>query len=238
MRRNLVASGMFVVHDFLDSSTCERLLRKIIRYRRRGSIPQIYRPARGRPLNYSVIDGERISEHFPELLHLYQNTRRFIRTIGEDQVAPLDDVRVACNVNITANGGTYRYHYDRNAITAILYLNDIDGGETECYPNYRVDLRLSKHAGIQRKLDELLQTRVLRLLSGKQTLVRPEAGKLLVMRGDRCLHSVRPVQGDSERVNVVMAYDYPNRESTVSPHLNHYLYEQRQVQFADPNYKA
>lgn len=237
MRGVSATNGMVIVHNFLDSHTCERLLKEINRYRQRRSVPKIYRPAGQRPLNYSVIDGERISQHLPELLELYQKVIRCLQAVGEPQVKPLDDLRVACNVNITANGGTYRYHYDRNGITAILYLNETIGGETECYPNYRLDWRTRKHAYIQCRLDQLLQTRALRLLFGKQTLVRPEPGKLLVMRGNRCLHSVRPVLGERERVNVVMAYDYANSESTVSEELNRYLYEDQRVQSADPNYK-
>ena len=231
---------MAVVRRFLDRSACEKLLQKINEYRRQQFVPNIYRPAGDRPLNYSVIDGERVAESFPELLDLYDRVIGFVRSVGGgEQVEPLANTRVACNVNITAKGGTYRYHYDRNALTAILYLNDTLGGETECYPNYRIDLRPTKYAGMQRRLDQLLQTRVLRMVSGKQILVKPEPGKLLVMRGDRCLHSVRPVRGEQERVNVVMAFDYPKAgESVVSEDLDGYLYQQQHVKNGDPNYKS
>lgn len=132
--------------------------------------------------------------------------------------------------------GTYRYHYDRNAVTAILYLNETEGGETECYPNDRLDFWKATHPRLQRRLDSLLQTRVLRRLSLKETWVRPETGKLLIMQGDRCLHSVLPVRGRRERINVVMAYDYPRAQTSVADELNDYLYEPKQVQTPDPNY--
>jgi hypothetical protein len=45
--------------------------------------------------------------------------------------------------NITPPGGEYRWHYDRNAATAILYLNEVPGGETEMFPNYRLVFRYS-----------------------------------------------------------------------------------------------
>lgn len=38
-------------------------------------------------------------------------------------------------------GGEYRWHYDRNAVTAILYLNEVPGGETEIFPNFRLVFR-------------------------------------------------------------------------------------------------
>ncbi|HET8840930.1 MAG TPA: hypothetical protein VFN35_05650 [Ktedonobacteraceae bacterium] len=40
------------------------------------------------------------------------------------------------NGNIMLAGGEYRWHYDQNTITALLYPNKGDGGEIEFYPNY------------------------------------------------------------------------------------------------------
>lgn len=218
------AEGIFVVNQFLGPTACEELLARINSYRQRRNVPTIYRPAADRPLNYAVIDGDRIARHLPELLALRDRVTNFLSEHGDTQLAPLPDTRVACNVNITPNGGTYRYHYDRNAVTAILYLNEIDGGETECYPNYRLALSAQKYPRLQRRVDQLLQHRVLRSLLGRLTVVRPKAGRLLVMRGNRCLHSVTPVRGERERVNVVMAYDYPGAQFDGSEALNSYLY--------------
>jgi hypothetical protein len=231
----LDGSGIYVVKGFVDSRTCGRLLRGVNSYRRKQKIPTIYRPAKDRPLNYSVIDGHRIARDLPEISALYRMVTDFIKTFDPD-IEPVRDARVACNVNVTPSGGTYRYHYDRNAVTAILYLNETEGGETECYPNYRLDFWKATHPRLQRRLDGLLQTRVLRRLSLKEIWVRPETGKLLIMQGDRCLHSVLPVRGRSERINVVMAYDYPRAQPSVADELNDYLYETKQVQTADPNY--
>jgi hypothetical protein len=229
------ATGIYVLKEFIDSCMCERLLDSINRCRRKHKIPTIYRPANDRPLNYSVIDGHRISRDLPEILALHCRVTDFIKGI-DPEIEPITDARVACNVNITPSGGTYRYHYDRNAVTAILYLNETEGGETECYPNYRVNLFKDTRPVLQRQLDRLLQTEICRRLSMKETVVRPETGKLLVMRGNRCLHSVLPVRGNRERVNVIMSYDYPGAHFDVADELNSYLYETAPVEAADPNY--
>lgn len=233
---DLRTTGICVVRHFVDSSTCTRLLRRINHYREQETIPLIYHESGERPLNYSVIDGDRIARDLPELLELFESVTSFIKSTTDKDIEPLNDTRVACNVNITPRGGTYRYHYDRNAVTAILYLNETDGGETECYPNYRFDFLKTRYPRCQQRLDKLLQHRVLRRLSCKETLVRPESGKLLIMRGNRCLHSVRPVRGERERVNIVMAYDYPDARFEVSEELNNYLYEGERLRLADPNY--
>lgn len=48
-------------------------------------------------------------------------------------------------------------------------------------------------------------------------------GTLLVVCGNRSLHSVRTVLGESERINVVLAFDVPGSHNA-SPSLDDYLY--------------
>jgi hypothetical protein len=79
-------------------------------------------------------------------------------------------------------------------------------------------------ATAQRWLDRVLQAAPVRALSGLRHLVEPAAGKLLVMRGDRCLHSVRPVTGAADRINLVLSYDRPGARYAMADGLNAYLY--------------
>ena len=80
--------------------------------------------------------GDKITQHLSGVKSLYQDVNQVLNlTFGQD-LAPLtacpDAGWVACNINITSPGGERRWHYDRNAITGILYLNEVEGGETEC----------------------------------------------------------------------------------------------------------
>lgn len=123
-------------------------------------------------------------------------------------------------------------------MTAILYLNETEGGETECYPNYRLSLSHAYNSPLQQKLDRLLQNRYLRSVAATQLLVRPLAGRLLIMRGNRCLHSVRPVLGQTDRLNIIMSYDHPDANFAVAENLNSYLYTSGSLSAGDPNYLA
>jgi hypothetical protein len=49
----------------------------------------------------------------------------------------------------------YRWHYDRNAVTGILYLNEVSGGETEMYSGCRIYLGRYKDTIAQRWLDKI-----------------------------------------------------------------------------------
>lgn len=233
----LGAGGIELVRDFLSDEDCRQLLGDIAEYRATHEVPLIHRPQPGRSLRYLVIDGERIHESFPQLVQLYGRVAQAVRRASGLDLAPLENRAASVNVNITRPGGEYRWHYDRNAVTAILYLNEVSGGQTEMYPNYRLWLGKWKHTRLQRWLDALLQTKWLADRFGHKTEISPRAGLMLMMRGDRCLHSVRPVEGAVDRVNVIMTFDVPRAGCPVEQNLDPYLYSGQAGPSFDPNYR-
>jgi hypothetical protein len=68
-------------------------------------------------------------------------------------------------------------------------------------------------------------------------VVDPAPGRMILMRGDRCLHSVREVEGPEERVSVIMAFDPPGQLFQAAGGLDSYLYSQRASPNRDPNYR-
>lgn len=229
--------GFCVKHDFLTEAECERLLSLVENYRQTHDIPQIQRRSRERSLDYKVIDGLKIKEFLPEIEKLYQNINKTVSEVFGQTLAPLKNEQVGVNINITSPGGEYRWHYDRNKLTAILYLNSIEGGETECYPNYRIYFERMRFSGFQHLFDNLLQLKIMRRIFGKQVLLKPRQGTLMIMRADKCLHSVRPVLGDKDRINVILSYDAPDADFAVEKKLGDYLYNQDAANSSDPNYK-
>lgn len=230
------SNGYRIESGFLSSERCEQVLASINEYRKHNTLPLIHRPSGGRPLYYSVIDGERISRDFPDVSAIYRDVNKFVRDISGLDLVPLSDEKVACNINITPKGGSYRWHYDRNAVTALLYLNNPGGGETECYPNYRISLPGDFVSRFQHVFDRLLQTAFARSVFGKRVVVEPQAGRVLIMLGNKCLHSVRPMTGSVDRVNIVMSFDIPGKDFAVAGQLNDYLYNTETSASRDPNY--
>jgi len=234
---SLAENGFAKYPLFLSEAECGDLLAQIEAYRATHELPEVFREAGDRPLHYRVIDGERIEEHFPDLVNLYERVNVLVSEAMGEELEPLADRRVGLNVNVTPAGGTYRWHYDRNAVTAILYLNAVPGGETEIYPNYRLFMEGARYSALQRSADRVLEMRVVRGLFGKLVQVAPETGLLVAMRGNRCLHSVRPVEGDADRINVIMSFDRPGAEFDVASQLDQYLYESAGDSEVDPNYR-
>ncbi len=233
----LAKRGFAAQRAFCSQSECNALLDQIAAYRSTHRLPEIYRASGDRPLHYSVIDGERIGEDLPDLVSIYRRVNDLVNEVMAEPHEPLADRRVGLNVNVTPSGGTYRWHYDRNAVTAILYLNAVPGGETEIYPNYRLFMEGTRYSGLQRFTDRVMELRQVRTIFGKLQRIAPAPGLLVAMLGNRCLHSVRPVLGDTDRINVIMSYDRPGAQFDVASKLDRYLYETNADSQNDPNYQ-
>lgn len=228
-------NGFLVKDGFLSASQCQEYLRTIEQFREHSVLEEIHREVKGRPLHYFVIDGYQIEGEVTEIFELHQALLPVVSELCGEQMVPLQNKKASINVNITPKGGSYRWHYDRNAVTVLVYLNDVEGGEIEFYPNYRLYLKGKGPTWLQRWLDSLLALDFVRRLFGRHVIVHPQAGRMVVIQGVRCLHSVRAVTSDQERINIVSSYDTPDAHLANNKELDTYLYTQRKTA-TDPNY--
>jgi len=236
---NLSEQGCVVVENYLDAAQCEALLERIADFRKENPLPEIHRATKGRPLRYKVMDGEAIEGNFPFIWDLYNNDMlELVREQAGEDINLLSNLKVGVNVNIMApQGNTYRWHYDRNAATAILYLNKVEGGETVLFPNYRIHLKNLKLGWLQNLLDKFIHIPFIRDRFTKRLVVPPSQGKLVIMAGNKCWHSVRPVFGDKDRINIIFAFDKADIDLATNPNLDRYLYTDKEQEGKDPNYK-
>jgi hypothetical protein len=198
-------------------------LASVEQYRVSHHLPVVHRRRSARSLQYQVVDGARFDAVLPHASTLVARVHSQLEEICGTTLALIDDVQAARNINVTPPGGQYRWHYDRNLVTALVYLNSIEGGETELYPNYRLQVPGGRPFSLQHALDQLLLAQPVRSLVSRPVTIAPTAGTFLALRGSRTLHSVRPVEGNRERVNLVLAFDRPGAART-RRRLNAYLY--------------
>ncbi len=229
--------GVAIQPDFLSTEECEKHCESVKALDRASGLPLIERRVRERSLRYKVVDGLRIADAIPEIGDVTKRVEEALERTCGPGLAPIEDSVAARNINVTPPGGEYRWHYDRNAATAIIYLNEVPGGETEIFPNYRMLIREGRYQRLQRWLDGILRLRMVRRLFGHQRLVEPRQGTLLIMRGNTTLHSVRAVLGTEDRVAIVLAYDYPGHGNQRIA-LNSYLYTSASPTEGDPNYSV
>jgi hypothetical protein len=227
--------GCCAIDGVLPDDLCGELAARIERYAATQPLLMIERASRPRPLRYSVIDGLRIARDLPDIAALGAAIAERLAAASGRKARLLANAQVACNVNLTPPGGAYRWHYDRNPLTAIVYLNSINGGETEVYPGYR--LRAGGSPYLQQAFDTLLLVSPVRTLLGRKLVVAPAPGRALVFRGDRCLHSVRPVI-EGTRLALVFSFSLDGDSGGCGEVLDSYLYTTSAVEGMDPNYRA
>ncbi len=232
--------GYVVEDDFLSADVCRQLLGSIDTYRRGIELAEIHRDAvGGRELRYSVIEGNQIRDSLPEIWDLYQGrVRELMSELCGAPVQPLNNTRAGVNVNIMEpKKSEYRWHYDRTPVTAIVYLNSTDGGQTELYPELRVLLKTPGIVRTQQLLDRIVATEPLRSMRSKKVVVEPKAGRLVAMKANRAWHSVRSVEGHTDRINIICAYEKLGATPTAQTSLDSYLYTTESASLKDPNYE-
>jgi 2-oxoglutarate-Fe(II)-dependent oxygenase superfamily protein len=209
-RESFTRDGYVVVHDALPEAT-------ITRWRERAH--ELFSRARHidqrsdrHVLAYRVLTGDVIREEYTELYDFYvaPSTLRWVAGVtGEREIHVSSNLRSAVNVNILQSGNTYRWHFDANPFTALLYLSTTPpgaGGELELYPNL----------GPQNTSPEDLAAR--------QKVVLPtRANTLVLMDGTTTYHHVAPVIEECDRLSVPMVYP-PFRDELRPPELDDYLY--------------
>jgi hypothetical protein len=114
-----------------------------------------------------------------------------------------------------------------------LYLNEVVGGEIEIFPRYRLYLK-NKYPSLQKWLDQVWMWGVMKKLFGRKVTVKPQPGRMVLMMGNRSLHSVRPVESEQKRINIVLSFDRPDARS-FNAELDTYLYTTQSIS-TDPNY--
>jgi hypothetical protein len=221
--------GYAVIEQFLPDGECQEVLQSIEDYRKDEKLIQVDHQALliRATKKFLTLNGQDIDENLPAVRELYTRINEVVNAATGKIYHPLENRAIGLSINITPPGGQFGWHYDRNEITAILYLNEVEEGQLELYPNYRFLLKDS-HQGLkkwlQQAFDVLLRLELVRALFGQKAVVTPRVGTLCLMVASWCLHRVRPVGGGRDRVSVIFAYDIPGKMFTKENTKDYYGY--------------
>jgi hypothetical protein len=216
-----------LLDDFLPAAECREILHAVERCRKASSLINVNQTSVTSRKKFLTLNGEDIEENIPAAVPLYAKVNEVINRISGKEYAALENKKIGLSINVTPAGGTFSWHHDRHEITAILYLNEVEGGgELEFFPNNRLLLK-NNQQGLRKWLQlgcdaaGLAASMVVR----RKVRVVPKPGAMCVMVGTRCTHRVRPVVGDRDRVCVIFAYDAPGRNFSRELTADYYGYK-------------
>lgn len=220
--------GFLVMDSFLARHECAAIVEAVDALNERNRLIQVDRVGRASVSRFATINGRELEEAIPRVARLYAEVGDFVRMLVSDALEPLENRAIGVSINVTGPGQQFAMHYDRNAITAVIYLTTVDeGGQMEFYPRHRVMLGSPTNPIVRRAqhcLDIATKSGFWKRLSGQRREVSPEPGRMLVFHGNRCLHGVRPVAGTQARYSLQLAYDMPSVSFDRSKTTDYYGY--------------
>jgi len=198
MQAPALREGYRLCPRFLSGEETDRWRRKV------SSGREIFHPVGGRGglnLRYSVVDGRRTREHFPELVELAHTRLRAAaeEIVGRSLVPILDEKR---SIRIQLYRGRhegFRWHLDVSSFSALLTLENTSRGATEV-----ISPRLSRL--LTPLYYPLYPLRQLFSVMPRRT-IQADPGDLLVLHGGAVLHRARMLEDRGERLVVVAVFE-------------------------------
>eukprot|EP00697_Spironema_sp_BW2_P007870 gnl/Spiro4/22277_TR10970_c0_g1_i1.p1 gnl/Spiro4/22277_TR10970_c0_g1~~gnl/Spiro4/22277_TR10970_c0_g1_i1.p1 ORF type:complete len:341 (+),score=76.20 gnl/Spiro4/22277_TR10970_c0_g1_i1:90-1112(+) len=224
--------GHTVIRNFVSDDLCIRLLDDIRNsielkdptkrlkqqheYKESDMMHNTFHEGAAKPLQVQNVPGRVIEQKIPFLWRFYKDLNVLVNKVSGLDLNEMSNKNPTLNCLIAYKGQSFGlWHYDRNAVTANLYLTTVENGATEYYPNYRIHLGkirpMWQYSRLQHYIDKIQQTKFMRdLFGGTYHKVPCVRGTLIIFRGDRSLHRGAPNESDDvPRVNIVCAYDLP-----------------------------
>ena len=203
-------NGFLILQNFLDQSTCAQLASEIMDFKQKEEVISV----KLKKSEFSTFNGSIIDDNFPSIAHLYdKQVLEIINSICTTPIATIQDRRIGLSVNLTSNEGKFQPHFDRNLMTAVLYINEeFEGGQMHLFPRIRFLIKNRQSNPMkffQKILDKLVCHHLYLNFVARKNEVIPSTGNLLIFEGSRSLHEVKQVRGSNLRISVQFAYDIP-----------------------------
>ncbi len=190
--------GYEIFDDLLPAGHCATLAQKL-----KAAMEQDCITVDNDGVHIKTRNGEVLIAELPEIEQLYQQVYAHMAA-GIDNLLVLDDLPVAISANYLHRdqGHSFRYHFDRNEYTAVLYLTDSPDLPLCIHPKIRTDPALGESVW-QYEKDARAPVRV-----------DPSPGRLVCFHARTSLHGVissPEVTSTTDRISLQFAFDTRRR---------------------------
>ena len=194
--QELELKGVVLSHPFCDDGLIERTLQEVS-----GAF------ASANPIRVNADDivirtfnGDQLLALCPSVGEVYQFTLDSVRRQVPD-IKELEDRTIGISSNYLRRGSDkFRMHFDRNQLTVVIYLNDLDALPLVLYPNVRRD---PIQTGVKDRFE---------LAGLEPQVVFPKRNLAVTFFGRRTFHAINPAtttSGNSgDRYSLQFAFDF------------------------------
>lgn len=187
-------AGFEVFDDVLDGDYCTKLANELSASMARNCIG-----VNNDGVFINTKNGRNLISDLPQIKKIHDLIYFEILKFDKNLLV-VEDLPVAISANLLRpeDGHMFRYHFDRNEYTAVLYLTENQDFPLQIYPNIRTDPVGGDSVWLYQQENV------------KPASITPRLGRLVVFRGRTCLHGIvgntKGLPGE-ERISLQFAYD-------------------------------
>ena len=202
--------GLLIVDDYISQDSCKSIIADIEKFHDNGKLISV-NFERGIGC-FKTLNGKDLIQCSQLCLELRDQVLKLIKRYLDDKIVNISNMKIGLSANRLTVGGSFKKHYYRNKITAVIYLNEcIKEGEMICHPRSRFLLPGRYLFGLRRLqgfLDRIVLTPFYQKYLAKKFVITPKQGRIVIFEGNKTLHGVQPIhQNSSIRYTIQLAYD-------------------------------
>ena len=202
--------GVLIIDNYINLDLCRSIIKDIKKFHDKEKV--IFVNSEKSIGRFKTLNGKTLIKASQMCLMLRDQTLKLIKKYIDDKIVNILNMKIGVSANIMSVGDKFKKHYDRNKITAVIYLNQLVGeGEMICYPRCRFLLPGRYLFGLrhlQSFLDLIVLAPFYQKYLVKKIIIAPKPGRVVFFEGNRTLHGVQPLHKKSSvRYSIQLAYD-------------------------------
>jgi hypothetical protein len=202
--------GFLEVDKYITQEECTKIIEDVEKINAIGKLITVDSSKAGESF-FQTVNGNSLIDASDICLSIRDATLSQLNSGFDKSLKNILNTKIGISINRTPEEGMFVKHFDRNKITAVIYLSSCIGGEMVSFPRIRLLLPWRYKRGfkmVQLILDKIIHTSLYQRCLSKPIITIPKPGKVIFFEGARTLHGVQMVeQGSTPRYSLQLAYD-------------------------------
>jgi hypothetical protein len=207
---NLKKYGFLEVDNYISQEECAKIIEDVEKINAINKLITVD-GSKASESFFQTVNGSLLTDASNICISIRDATLSQLNSSFDKSLKNIKNTKIGISINRTPENGRFVKHFDRNKITAVIYLSSCIGGEMVSFPRIRLLLPWRYKRGFkmaQSILDKIIRTSVYQRWLSRPIITIPKPGKVIFFEGSRTLHGVHMVkQGSTPRYSLQLAYD-------------------------------